>query len=54
MYWRIRRGEALQCSEILAYRTLTDEEIGRYETNLLLMIDGFVASKMEEKRKSSS
>lgn len=49
-YWAIRRGERLLCSEILAYKQLTNADIGGYETDLLLLIDDYVSNRVEHNR----
>lgn len=45
-YWTIRRGESLLCSEILAYKELTNADIGAYEVRMLLYIDDCVNERL--------
>jgi hypothetical protein len=50
-YWLIRRGETLLCSEILAYKELTNAEIDAYEVNMMLYIDDCVNNRIAYYRK---
>lgn len=53
MYWMLRRGESLQCTEILAYSQLTGMPFGEYEVNTLLLIDDFVSSRIRYHERQS-
>jgi hypothetical protein len=51
-YWKIRVDGKFLCSEVLAFKQLTDIEIGEYELNEMFILDSFVNERLEYHRRS--
>jgi len=54
LYWHLRSDGAFLCSELLAYKTLTGDDIGKFETNELLLLHRFVEGHKTYKTNSKS
>jgi hypothetical protein len=49
-YWLLRRGDAILCSEILAYTQLTGISLDKHDVDMLLTIDSYVNARLEHHR----